>query len=97
MLEDVVVQVVEGLDFLQVLNGDGNLVVELYECDEVYQVDAVQLEGVLQVGIRSELALFDFELFSSRLLTFAIMSSLVMLIYNYVIYNLLSAVFDNQR
>ena len=95
MLEDVVVQVVEGLDFLQVLNGDGYLVVELYECDEVYQVDAVQLEGVLQVGIRSELALFDFELFSQ--FTFAIMSSLVMLIYNYIIYNLLSAVFDNQR
>ncbi len=62
MLLNVIVQIAEGLDLLQVTYGDGNLVGHLHQGDEVYQIDAVELKGLLQVGIGGEFTLFYFKL-----------------------------------
>ena len=63
MLLDVVVEVIEGLYLVQLIDRDCNLVSHLYQCYQVHQVDAVQLKGVLQVGIGCKLTLFYFKLF----------------------------------
>ena len=66
MLLNVVIQVAEGLDLLQVLYGNCDLVGELDQGNEVNQVNAVKVERLLQVCIGRELALFDFKLLSQQ-------------------------------
>lgn len=63
MLLDVVIQVVEGLNLLQLVNGDGNLVGCLHNGNEVYNTDTIQAECFLEVRIGCELTLFYFKLF----------------------------------
>ena len=52
MLFDVVVKIGESLNQLQILNGDSDFIVVLYQGDEIYQVDTVKAECLFQVRIR---------------------------------------------
>ncbi len=63
MLLDVVIQVVEGLNLLQLVNGDGNFVGCLHYGDEVYNTDTIQTECLFEARIGRELTLFYFKFF----------------------------------
>ena len=106
MLLNVVVKVVEGLDLLQVLYRDGDFVVELHQCDEVYEVNTVEAEGLFQVSIGCELTLFNFKLFSQQAVYlcdnfFSCHDNLqfykLLYYFLFTVYFPISAVFDDQR
>ena len=63
MLLDVIVQVIEGLDLLQLVDGDSNLVGCLHNGNEVYNTYTIQAESLFEARIGRELTLFYFKLF----------------------------------
>lgn len=86
MLLNVVVQVGEGLNLLQVLYGNGDFVVELHQCDEVNQVNTVEIQRFLQVRIGANSLSSISNSSASRLFTCVMISSLVMTLF--LIFNL---------
>jgi len=63
MLLDVIVQVIEGLDLLQLVDGDSNLVGCLHNGNEVYNTYTIQAESLFEARIGRELTLLYFKLF----------------------------------